>query len=78
MLKRIEISDTRLEKASSTVTADIDAPGELKMMLSEGCSVVCGYITPKELLEIFKTTCAHWESVRKVNIVLEAEDDSDS
>ena len=74
MMKRIEISDTRIENATSTLTAELNPPDDLRIDYSDGYAVGSAYFNHSQLPAYLKQFCDLWGSVRKLRIVLEIED----
>lgn len=74
--KRIEISDTRLENATSTVTAEITPEDDLRVMQYDGRGgVTAGYINHRYLHDFFRDASGKWAKIRKLQIVMEVEED---
>lgn len=73
---RIEISDTFLENAQSTIEADINPPAPLKVSFFCDGSMTSGYIDFKTgLLSLMKNVCENPQFVRKLEIKLVLEKD---
>lgn len=74
MRTRIEISDTLIGNAPSTVAADINPQGPLKVFFSYGASFARAYMDYETgLLELMKNICKNNHFVRKLKIEIELE-----
>lgn len=71
----IKITDTRIENATSTVTADIDAQGPLRVIFCYDGAMTGGYMDYETgLSSIMKSVCKNWQYVRQLKILVEMED----
>lgn len=75
ILTRIEISDTRLENATSTMTAEINPPDDLRIDFTDSKGSGSVYANHLQLPTILKQVSDRWNMIRKLNIVFEFEDD---
>ena len=70
----IKIADTRLENATSTVTADINAQGPLRVMFAYDGAMTGGYMDYETgLANIMQSVCKNWQFVKKLEIMIEME-----
>lgn len=75
MPERIEISDTRLENATSTITAEINPPDDLRIDFTGGKGCGSVYANHTQLPAILKNVSDSWNMIRKLKIVFEFEAD---
>ena len=74
MLTRIEISDTLLENADSTIGFELEPPKPLRIVFSYGGAVAANYMDYSNgLFNIVKSICKNWRMVRKLKILVELE-----
>lgn len=78
MRTRIEISDTFIGNAPSTVAADTNPQGPLKVCFSCGASFARAYMDfDTGLLELMKNICKNNHFVRKLKIEIELENEGE-
>lgn len=76
MLTRIEISDTLLKNADSTIGFELEPPEPLRVVFSYGGAVTAGYMDYSNgLFNTIKSICKNWRMVRKLKILVELENE---
>lgn len=76
MRTRIEISDTLLENANSTIGFELEPPEPLRIVFSYGGAVTASYMDYSNgLFNIVKSICKSWRMVRKLKILVELENE---
>ena len=79
MRTRIEVSDTLIENARSTVEAEINPPKPLKLWIFHDGKMTVGYIDYETgLLSMMESLCKNSGIVRKLEIKVEIEGDADA
>ena len=74
MSTRIEISDTLLENADSTIGFELEPPEPLRIVFSYGSAVAVNYMDYSNgLFNFMKSICKNWRMVRKLKILVELE-----
>ena len=72
--KIIKITDTRIENATSTVTADINPLGPLRVTFAYDGAMTGGYMDYENgLFSTMRSVCKNWRYVRKLKIMIEME-----
>lgn len=78
MRTRIEISDTLIENAVDTISAEINPPAPLAVVFSYGGAVARSYMEyDTGLLELIKSICKNNCFVRKLKIEIELENEGE-
>lgn len=76
MRTRIEISDTLLENADSTIGFELEPPEPLRIVFSYGGAVTASYMDyANGLFNLCKSICKNWRMVRKLKILVELENE---
>lgn len=76
MLTRIEISDTRIENADSTIGFELKPPEPLRIVFSYSGAITASYMDyGNGLFNLIKSICKNWRMVRKLKILIELENE---